>query len=73
MTSPPAGSRRHLSSSPFQPDPVVEVEVFEVDDRVCHDSYGLGRVSSVEPAAVTVDFGSEVRRVVSPFHKMSKL
>ena len=45
MTSRPAGSRRHLASSPFQPKPAQEVEIFEVDDRVSHDSYGLGRVS----------------------------
>jgi hypothetical protein len=73
MTSRPAGSRRHLASSPFKPEPVVEAEVYEVGDRVCHDADGLGRVSNVEPAAVTVDFGSHVRRIVSPFHKMSKL
>jgi hypothetical protein len=73
MTSRPAGSRRHLTSSPFQPDPIVEAEVFEVGDRVCHDSYGLGRVSGVEAVAVTVDFGSHVRRVLSPFPKMTKL
>ena len=73
MTSRPAGSRRHLASSPFQPKPAQEVEIFEVDDRVSHDSFGLGRVSGVEAAAVTVDFGAHSVRVVSPYNKMTKL
>jgi hypothetical protein len=33
----------------------------------------MGRVIQLEAAAVTVDFGSRTVRVVSPFHKMSKL
>lgn len=73
MTSRPAGSRRHLASSPFQPRPQEEVEVFEVDQRVLHDSYGLGRVESVEASAVTVNFGSRTVRVVSPYAKMTAL
>ena len=73
MTSRPAGSRRHLASSPFQPEPIRDVEVFEVGDRVSHDSHGLGRVANVEAHAVTVDFGSHTARVVSPFATMTKL
>jgi hypothetical protein len=68
-----AGSRRHLASSPFQPDPEEVVEVYSVDDRVIHDRYGLGRVVSVEAAAVTVDFGDQSVRLVSPFAKLEKL
>jgi hypothetical protein len=33
----------------------------------------MGRVLHVEEAAVTVDFRSQTVRIVSPFHKMSKL
>lgn len=67
------GPRRHLAGSPFQPEPEPEIEQFGLDDRVCHDAYGLGRVISVEAAAVTVDFTSQTVRIPSPFHKLSRL
>lgn len=72
MTPAPA-RRRHLASSPFQPriDPVIEQ--FECGDLVSHDSYGMGRVLTVEADAVTVDFGNQTVRITSPFHKMSKI
>lgn len=72
MTNP-ARQRRHLASSPFRPDPEPTIEEFAVDDLVSHDSYGMGRVTHVDAAAVTVDFGSQTVRVARPFHKMSKL
>jgi hypothetical protein len=65
--------RRHLPSSPFRPDPVPTIETFELNDLVSHDSYGMGRVTHVETAAVVVDFGSQNIRVPSPFHKMTRL
>ncbi|CAI9413770.1 hypothetical protein [Nocardioides sp. T2.26MG-1] len=68
-----ARGRRHLASSPFRPDPEPIVEEFEVDDLVSHDSYGMGRVTHVDTAAVTVNFGAQTVRVARPFHKMSKL
>jgi hypothetical protein len=68
-----AGPRRHLASSPFQPDPEPIIEQFELDDLVSHDSYGMGRVIQVEAAAVTVDFRNQTVRIPSPFHKMSRL
>ncbi|MBW8751775.1 MAG: hypothetical protein JF565_10175 [Propionibacteriales bacterium] len=71
MTTP--ARRRHLASSPFQPDPVPTIEEYAVADLISHDAYGMGRVVSVEVAAVTVDFGSQTVRIPSPFHKMSKL
>jgi hypothetical protein len=49
------------------------IETFEVDDRVSHDSYGVGRVLDVEAGAVTVDFGSKTVRIVSPFNKLEHL
>jgi hypothetical protein len=70
MTTP---ARRHLASSPFQPDPEPIIEVYALDDLVSHDSYGMGRVVSLEPAAVTVDFRSQKVRITSPFHKMARL
>ena len=72
MTPSPA-RRRHLASSPFQPNPDPVIEQFECGDLVSHDSYGMGRVVDAEPAAVTVDFGARRVRITSPFAKMSKL
>ena len=65
--------QRHLASSPFQAPPARPVERFAVHDRVTHDSYGLGRVVGEEAEAVTVDFGPYRVRIVSPFHKLTKL
>ncbi|MGO1972981.1 MAG: hypothetical protein ACTH2Q_08500 [Propionibacteriaceae bacterium] len=73
MTPPTAAGRRHLASSPFAPKPADVILEFAVDDQVCHDSYGLGRVTGVEPQAVTVDFSSRSVRIVSPFRKMEHL
>ena len=68
-----AGPRRHLATSPFQPDPEQVVEQYLLNDLVSHDSYGMGRVINVEAAAVTVDFRSHTVRIASPFHKMARL
>ena len=65
--------RRHLASSPFQPDPEPEIEQYALDDLVSHDSYGVGRVIQTEAAAVTVDFRRQVVRIKSPYPKMSRL
>ena len=70
---PSTGSRRHLSSSPFRPEPEPTIEQFATDDLVSHDSYGMGRVIGVEAHAVTVDFRNKVVRITSPYHKLSKL
>lgn len=68
-----ARPRRHLSGSPFQPDPEPTIEQYAVDDLVSHDSYGMGRVIEVEGAAVTVDFRAQTVRIESPFRKMERL
>jgi hypothetical protein len=74
VMKPYAGSRRHLSSSPFQPAVEAEVETFEVGDRVTHDTYGLGRVVGVETdQAVAVSFGTSQVRLMRPFAKLHKL
>jgi hypothetical protein len=72
MTTSP-GARRHLSSSPFQPDPEPTIEEFAVGDLVSHDSHGVGRVTGADAGGVTVDFGTNTVRITSPFKKMSKL
>ena len=49
------------------------IEEFAVDDRVTHDSYGLGRVVGVDPGAVRVDFGPQTLRIVSPYARLHHL
>ena len=70
-----ASRRRVLPGSPFNNlQPAQEVERFEVQDRVSHDKYGLGRVVLVESESVTVDFGGPHQiRIGSPFRLMTKL
>ena len=68
------GSRpKHLPNSPFAPAKEPVIEVFEVDDRVSHDVYGLGKIHKVENEAVVVDFGSQHVRVVRPYAKLHHL
>ena len=52
---------------------VPPVEQYAVDDDVCHDLYGLGKVVSVEAHAVTVNFRDRTVRITSPFAKLEKL
>ena len=73
MTTSRDSRQKHLPSSPFKPAVEPVVEVFEVDDRVTHDLHGLGRVIAVDAHAVTVDFGSQVLRVVRPHPKLHHL
>ena len=73
MTSSAAARRRHLPSSPFPREPEPIIEQFDVDDRVAHDTYGVGRVISSDAGAVTVDFGTRTVHIASPFHKLEKL
>jgi hypothetical protein len=67
--------RRQLATSPFKaPDPEPPAERFSVDDKVTHDKYGLGTVTGVEEgAAVLIDFGSHVQRILTPSAKLTKL
>jgi len=70
MSSP----RRHLSSSPFAPPVEIEHPTYAVGERVCHDTYGLGRVTNVEgQIAVSIDFGSFSRRVTLPTPRLFSL
>jgi hypothetical protein len=73
MTTRSGPGRRHLAASPFKPQPESPIEEYAVDDRVSHDTYGLGRVIGTDEGAVTVDFGSQKIRIPSPFRKMEKL
>jgi hypothetical protein len=71
----PGRARRHLATSPFRPpDPEPPAECFAVGDKVTHDKYGLGTVTSVEAGiALLIDFGSHVQRILTPSAKLSKL
>jgi hypothetical protein len=73
MTTRSGHGRRPLASSPFKPQPEPTIGVFAVDDRVSHDTFGLGRVIGTEASAVTVDFAGRRVRVTSPFGKMEKI
>jgi hypothetical protein len=75
MSHYPAGRRRHLATSPFNPpDPEPPAECFDVGDKVTHDRYGLGTVTGVEEGtALVIDFGSHVQRILTPSAKLSKL
>ena len=45
-----------------------------MDDKVTHDKYGLGTVTGVEEGtALLIDFGSHVRRILTPSAKLTKL
>jgi hypothetical protein len=73
MMTTTAAKRRHLASSPFQPDAEPTIEQYALNDLVSHDSYGMGRVINLEGAAVTVDFRSQTVRIPSPYHRMARL
>ena len=74
MSSSAATPRRSFPNSPFNKEPIEVAEVYEVDDRVVHDRYGLGRLTKVEgERAVHVDFGSHLQRVLLPCRQMTKL
>ena len=69
-----ARSRRHLSSSPFKPPVEEPVVVYEVGERVTHDTYGLGRIIGLENGiAVSIDFGSFTKRIKLPSSKLFAL
>lgn len=71
MTTP---ARRRLPSSPFLPPVEVDHPTYAVGDRVCHDTFGLGRVIGLEGTiAVSIDFGSFTRRVTLPASRLSAL
>ncbi|MGO4598370.1 hypothetical protein [Terrabacter sp. 2RAF25] len=65
--------RRHLSSSPFRPDPARVIEEFAVGDRVSHLRHGLGVVVACSQSTVTLKFESGVIRVNSPFDRLTRL
>jgi len=72
MTIP--ARRRHYASSPFQALPEVLDEVYEVGVRVSHDTFGVGRIISLQDTrSAQVDFGSGAQHVVIPCAKMTAL
>ena len=64
----------HLSASPFAAPADVVHPTYSIGERVCHDTFGLGRVIGVEGTrAVSVDFGSFTRRVPLPTPRLISL
>jgi hypothetical protein len=49
------------------------VQTFCVEDRVCHDTYGLGRVIAADENAVTVAFGTQRVHIAAPFRKLERM
>lgn len=68
-----SGKRKHLASSPFQPDVEPTIASYAVNDLVSHDQYGMGRVEGAEAHAVTVNFGARTVRISSPYAKLHLL
>lgn len=67
-------AKRHLPSSPFKAVVVPPSKFFAVGNRVSHDVYGMGRVTGVEDGvSVVVDFGVLLKRIASPYTKMTAL
>ncbi|WP_345207285.1 hypothetical protein [Fodinibacter luteus] len=73
MTTSPGTPRARHASSPFQPHPEPRIEQFALDDRVTHDTYGMGRVVGVDGGGATVDFSDRTVRISTPFRRMTKL
>lgn len=75
MKHPRAAARPPLPTSPFGAPPLAPpAEQFAVQDQVTHDTYGLGRVFSVEDdTGLIIDFGSRRVRITTPCAKLTKL
>ena len=73
MKTASAHPRPQHPNSPFQRPPEPVIEQYLLADRVSHDSYGFGRVVSVDAGGATVDFGDRTVRIATPFRKMAKL
>ncbi|WP_337063103.1 hypothetical protein [Kineococcus sp. G2] len=74
MSPRASATRRHLPTSPFQPaPPQPKADDFAPGDRVTHDRFGLGTVSSTEADGwVNVRFSSGEQRSVNGL-KLDKL
>lgn len=74
MSTHRAAAPRRSPNSPFKDRPVAEIETFEVDDRVSHDTHGLGSVVSlVNGNSVLVKFGEDKVLIATPYPKLHKL
>lgn len=74
MSPRPTAARRVLATSPFN-RAVADIVVYEIDDWVSHDRYGLGRVVGGQPGIdVVADFrGGGVLRITLPSTKLAKI
>jgi len=72
MVNPPR--RRTHATSPFQAAPETIDEVYEVGVRVSHDTFGLGRIVSLQGTrSAQVDFGDGPQHIAMPCAKMTSL
>ncbi|MEO6019657.1 MAG: hypothetical protein ABIP45_05330 [Knoellia sp.] len=72
MATSSGNPRPRHANSPFHAPPEQVAEVYVTGDRVVHDSYGVGRVVSVDAGGLTVDFTDQTLRVTTPCRKMTK-
>lgn len=75
MSPRPTAARRVLATSPFNRAATADIVIYEVDDWVSHDRYGLGRVVGGQPGIdVVADFrGGGVLRITLPSTKLAKI
>jgi hypothetical protein len=62
-----------LATSPFRNQPQQVVPVYEVGDRVTHDSRGLGRVVRISADRIEVAFGSQTVSLTATNSKLHPL
>ncbi len=73
MATSSGNPRPRHANSPFQPHQEPAVEEFALDDRVSHDTYGMGKIVGVDASGLTVDFSGRTVRITTPFRKMTKI
>jgi hypothetical protein len=60
MPQQSGSARRRPSTSPFRDQPAEIYDNFELDSRVIHDRYGIGRVVQLHTGRMNVKFGDAV-------------
>jgi hypothetical protein len=73
VKTPSTAPRRRLRTSPFADRVEAAAPVLAPADRVTHEKYGLGEITSVGDGFVVVRFGSDHVRVASPFSRLTAL
>ena len=59
----PGQGRRRPSTSPFRDHPAPTYETFDLDSRVIHDRYWIGRVVQLHTGDVVIDIDTRSPKV----------